>query len=53
MDLNFIICGENCRHQCDGYCTLEGMAEITNAVTSSCCYFEDVNMKIKKDVTEV
>lgn len=43
--MNFILCNEKCKHQKEGYCSLEGSAKITNAVTSSksgCCYYEGV-----------
>ncbi|NLJ17108.1 MAG: hypothetical protein GX346_08250 [Clostridiales bacterium] len=45
--MNFILCNEKCKHQKDGYCSLEGSAMITNAVTSSanCCYFEKPDNK--------
>ncbi len=38
--MNMIVCGSDCRYQKDGYCTLEGRAVITNAVSSPCCYYE-------------
>jgi len=38
--MNMIICNEKCRHQKEGYCVLTGMAQITNALASPCCYFE-------------
>lgn len=38
--MNMIICNEKCRHQKDGYCALTGMAQITNALSSPCCYYE-------------
>ncbi|MCL2696905.1 MAG: hypothetical protein FWE74_02350 [Oscillospiraceae bacterium] len=39
--MNLIICNETCRHQQDGYCCLEGSSQITNALASPCCYYED------------
>ncbi|MCL1823585.1 MAG: hypothetical protein FWG44_05220 [Oscillospiraceae bacterium] len=39
--MNLIICNEKCRHQTDGYCCLEGSSQITNALASPCCYYED------------
>ena len=38
--MNMIVCANDCRYQKDGYCTLEGRAVITNAVSSPCCYYE-------------
>lgn len=38
--MNLIICGEDCKHQKEGYCCLEDIAKITDAVTTSCCYYE-------------
>ena len=38
--MNMIVCGSDCRYQKDGYCSLEGRAVITNAVSSPCCYYE-------------
>jgi hypothetical protein len=38
--MNLIICNENCKHQQDGYCSLEGGAKITNALSAPCCYYE-------------
>ncbi|MCL2077147.1 MAG: hypothetical protein FWH08_01925 [Oscillospiraceae bacterium] len=40
--MNLIICNESCRHQRDGYCCLEGSSQITNALASPCCYYEDI-----------
>ena len=51
--MNMIVCIRNCRHQCDGYCCLEGRTVITNAVESPCCYYEErsrENDKNKKDM---
>ncbi|MCL2071659.1 MAG: hypothetical protein FWH07_05430 [Oscillospiraceae bacterium] len=39
--MNMIICNEKCRHQKEGYCALTGMAQITNALASPCCYYEE------------
>ncbi|MDR2531672.1 MAG: hypothetical protein LBC82_02395 [Oscillospiraceae bacterium] len=39
--MNLIICNESCRHQKDGYCCLEGSSQITNALASPCCYYEE------------
>ncbi|MCL2019689.1 MAG: hypothetical protein FWG70_08025 [Oscillospiraceae bacterium] len=41
--MNLIICNEGCRHQRDGYCCLEGSSQITNALASPCCYYEEEN----------
>ncbi|MBQ8614138.1 MAG: hypothetical protein IJ416_08000 [Ruminiclostridium sp.] len=38
--MNLILCSHNCMHQKDGYCCLEGVAVITNAAASPCCYYE-------------
>ena len=38
--MNMIICNEKCRHQKEGYCALNGTAQITNALASPCCYYE-------------
>ena len=47
--MNFIICSEKCRHQKDGYCTLEGAGEVTNALSSAdCCYFRPISDKLSK-----
>ncbi|MCL1832383.1 MAG: hypothetical protein FWG45_05680 [Oscillospiraceae bacterium] len=43
--MNMIVCNEKCRHQEDGYCILNGMAQITNALASPCCYFESATSK--------
>ena len=39
--MNMIICNEKCLHQRDGYCALTGKAQITNALASPCCYYEN------------
>lgn len=39
--MNLILCSENCIHQKDGYCCLEDCGKITDAVNSSCCYFDE------------
>lgn len=36
--MNFIICGENCRWQTDGMCTLEDISLLTGSCR--CCYYE-------------
>ncbi len=38
--MNIVMCGENCRWQNDGSCTLEDITRITCAAGSKCCYFE-------------
>ncbi len=44
--MNFIICGEPCKHQREGYCALEGTAVITNTTLSSCRYFQPLDTAI-------
>jgi|GEM_PF-866455 len=41
-NMNMIICNEKCLHQKEGYCALTGVAQITNALSSPCCYYEDM-----------
>jgi len=41
--MNLIICNERCRHQKEGYCSLEGSSQITNALASPCCYYEETS----------
>lgn len=43
--MNLIICNEKCRHMQDGYCCLEGSAQITNALASPCCYYENTSIE--------
>lgn len=39
--MNMILCGENCRHQKDGYCILEDLTHARGGVGGSkCVYFE-------------
>ncbi len=39
--MNMILCGENCRHQKDGYCMLEDLTHAgSGAGGSKCVYFE-------------
>ncbi len=38
--MNFIACGENCRHQKDGYCALDDLTHADAAACSECRYFE-------------
>ncbi|MDR2559252.1 MAG: hypothetical protein LBC86_06900 [Oscillospiraceae bacterium] len=45
--MNLIICNESCRHQQDGYCCLEGSSQITNALASPCCYYEETDKTSK------
>ena len=47
--MNMILCGENCRHQKDGYCCLEEWGRLNDARSSPCCYFEE---KEKADDTD-
>ncbi len=37
--MNLVICGESCRWQNDGVCTLEDISRI-NESSSRCCHFE-------------
>ncbi|GHU46413.1 hypothetical protein FACS1894120_3200 [Clostridia bacterium] len=37
--MNMIVCGEQCKHQREGYCCLEGESRITGAIKSPCWYF--------------
>lgn len=37
--MNLIQCGESCRWQNDGMCTLEDISRITCG-SADCCYFE-------------
>ncbi len=37
--MNFVICGENCRWQNDGVCTLDDISRISGC-NSRCCYYE-------------
>jgi hypothetical protein len=41
--MNMIVCNEKCRHQQEGYCSLTGAAQITNALASPCCYYDPVS----------
>ena len=38
--MNMIVCGENCKHQKDGYCCLTGESRITGAIKSPCWYYD-------------
>ena len=38
--MGIIACGEDCKHQKDGYCNLENAAKITNT-EKKCPYFEN------------
>ena len=39
--MNFIICGENCRHQKDGYCMLDDLTHASGETGGSkCAHFE-------------
>ena len=38
--MNLLSCGKPCRHQKDGYCTMEGTQPIRQA-TADCPYFID------------
>lgn len=39
--MNLIACGENCRHQKDGYCILDDLTCARNTLEGSkCAYFE-------------
>jgi len=51
--MNLIICNETCRHQQDGYCCLEGSSQITNALASPCCYYEDTKNEKTKNNQEM
>lgn len=40
--MNMIMCGEQCRHQKDGYCALNDLTHADSAVSSKCKYFEPI-----------
>ena len=50
MPMNMIPCGENCKHQQEGYCCLEENARITGA--SKCRYFDEQKPVAKKKKPE-
>jgi len=50
--MNMILCNEKCRHQNDGYCCLTGSAQITNALASPCCYYEEIGEGEKKSAND-
>ncbi len=37
--MNLVTCSENCRYQCDGFCTRAGAAPAAFPV-AGCCYYE-------------
>ncbi len=37
--MNIISCGENCRHQTDGYCMLEDLTHAEADASMKCRYF--------------
>jgi hypothetical protein len=37
--MNMIICDKDCRHQCQGWCTLEGAGVLTAFALPECGYF--------------
>lgn len=41
--MNMIMCSENCKHQCDGYCCLVECGNVSDSDSnnSGCCYFEE------------
>lgn len=39
--MNLINCSEKCIHQADGYCTLGGVASITNTKGTHCAYYDN------------
>lgn len=46
-----IPCAESCLHQCDGYCTLEGKARVTNSTLKTCPFYEQNNkLKIRNSL---
>ncbi|MEG1869815.1 MAG: hypothetical protein RR205_03080 [Oscillospiraceae bacterium] len=36
--MNLIPCNKPCNHQCDGYCNLDGIHQLSNT-TDSCPYY--------------
>lgn len=41
--MNLIVCDQNCRHQQEGYCTLNCITRLTRDTRAKCGYYEDVN----------
>lgn len=38
--MSLIVCDQNCRHQRDGYCSLDVIKQLTNQTDARCGYFE-------------
>lgn len=43
--MNMIVCDQHCRHQEEGYCTLNQIARLSNDASTKCGYFEALNVK--------
>lgn len=41
--MNLIVCDQDCRHQIEGYCTLNQIAQLTSDNSSKCGYFLGCN----------
>lgn len=41
--MNLIVCGENCRHQREGYCALDNITRLTKDTRAKCGYYEDLD----------
>ena len=57
--MNLIVCSKDCNHQEDGYCVLNGAAQLSSSLDSKCGYYKsrdnntapalDISKKSSKD----
>lgn len=46
--MNIVICGEDCRWQNDGACTLDDISRISSGGGNGCCYYEPMKITHNK-----
>lgn len=50
--MSLIACDQNCKHQEEGYCTLNRIARLTGSNAAKCGYYESKNAVPEKAVQD-
>ncbi|MCL2580815.1 MAG: hypothetical protein FWE32_12445 [Oscillospiraceae bacterium] len=47
--MNLIVCAQNCRHQCEGYCELNSITSLSGNNEAKCGYYQKAENAIGTD----
>ena len=45
--MSLIVCGQDCRHQSDGYCALNQITSLSGSSKAKCGYYEKLDANTK------